>query len=133
MNRRSLETMAVARWSDYRRRSPYAATRDILALGDFNLPKAAPGDPIFDQLTGRGLRLPPHSTEIGSTIATDSHYDQIAYFPTETDAEFEGMGVFDFDGALFRTLWQSRGREDFLAYLRYYISDHRPLWAGFRI
>ena len=43
------------------------------------------------------------------------------------------MGVFDFDGALFKTLWDSRGRRDFLAYLRYYVSDHRPLWAEFAI
>ena len=43
------------------------------------------------------------------------------------------MGVFDFDGALFKTLWDSRGRTDFLAYLRYYVSDHRPMWAEFAI
>jgi len=39
--------------------------------------------------------------------------------------------VFDFDGAIFGDLWQARGRDDFLAYVRYYLSDHRPLWAEF--
>jgi endonuclease/exonuclease/phosphatase family metal-dependent hydrolase len=134
MNRRALETLAVARWADYRRNSGRAVTQDIVVLGDFNLPKAVVGDPIFDQLTARGLELPAHSTQIGSAIASDSHYDQIAFFPGETQAQFTGaMGVFDFDGALFRTLWESRSRADFLAYMRYYVSDHRPLWAEFAI
>ncbi len=131
-NRRSLETYAVARWADLRRRSPNAVTSDVLALGDFNLPKAVPGDPIFEALTARGLHLPAHSTQIASSIATDSHYDQVAFFPGETGQEFVKSGVFDFDGAVFTDLWEVRGRTDFEAYVRYHLSDHRPLWAEFR-
>ncbi len=134
MNRRRLETYAVARWADLRRKSPYAYTRDIVALGDFNLPKAEPGDPVYEALTARGLHLPEHSTRIGSTIQTDNHYDQVAFFPGETQEEFTGnSGVFDFDGVLFRTLWDDRSPEEFFAYARYYVSDHRPLWAQFRV
>jgi endonuclease/exonuclease/phosphatase family metal-dependent hydrolase len=134
MNRRALETFAVARWADQRRKSAFSATCDIIALGDFNLPKASPGDPIFDELTRRGLQLPAHSTQIGSSIAEDNHYDQIGFFPGETGEQFTGRsGVFDFDGALFRTLWEARSRQDFLAYVRYHLSDHRPLWAEFAI
>jgi hypothetical protein len=40
--------------------------------------------------------------------------------------------VIDFDGAVFRDLWQARPAKDFRAYVRYYLSDHRPLWAEFR-
>ncbi|HEV2070903.1 MAG TPA: hypothetical protein VGR26_14015, partial [Acidimicrobiales bacterium] len=56
---RRLETYAVARWADLRRRSRHAVTTDVVALGDFNLPKAEPGDPVFEALTSRGLHLPP--------------------------------------------------------------------------
>ena len=134
MNRRALETLAVARWASFRKNTGTAVTQDIVLLGDFNLPKAVQGDPIFDQLTARGLELPAHSSAIGSAIASDSHYDQIAFFPGETAAQFTGqIGIFDFDGALFKTLWESRGRVEFLAYLRYYISDHRPMWVEFAI
>jgi endonuclease/exonuclease/phosphatase family metal-dependent hydrolase len=133
MNRRSLETFAVARWADLRRKSKNVYIKDIVALGDFNLPKAEPGDPVFDALTKRGLHLPKHSTEIGSAIATDSHYDQIAFFAGETQNDFTGRsGVFDFDGALFKTLWDTRPEEDFFAFMRYYISDHRIMWAEFQ-
>lgn len=134
MNRRSLETFAVARWADNRRKSPNCYCTDIIALGDFNLPKTQPGDPIFTALTSRGLHLPQHTSEVGSTIATDNHYDQIAFFPGQTNQEFAGnTGIFDFDGAAFRQLYTSRPRKDFLAYMRYYLSDHRIMWAEFRI
>ena len=133
MNRRALETYAVARWADGRRRSEFAFTREIVVLGDFNMPKAVPGDPIFEALTRKGLEVPAHSSEIGSSIASDNHYDQIAFFPGKTKDCFTGMGVFDYDGVIFPDLWQGRGRQDFNAYLRYYISDHRPLWMQLRL
>jgi hypothetical protein len=41
--------------------------------------------------------------------------------------------VFDFDGAVFKTLWDLVKPARFKGYLRYYLSDHRPLWAEFAI
>ena len=41
--------------------------------------------------------------------------------------------MFDFDGALFRELWHMQGRSDFLAFTKYYVSDHRPMWVEFQI
>lgn len=134
IERRCLETYAVARWADLNVKSKHAYATDIIALGDFNLPKADPADPVYKALTKRGLQLPPHSTEVGSAIASDSHYDQVAFFPSQTKQEFTGQcGVFDFDGAVFKTLWETRTPAQFRAYVRYYLSDHRPLWAEFRI
>jgi endonuclease/exonuclease/phosphatase family metal-dependent hydrolase len=133
MNRRSLETYAVARWADLRRRSANAFTRNIIALGDFNMPKADPGDPIYTALTKRGLQLPDHSTEMGSSIRKDRHYDQLAFFPPgeSQQALVKASEVFDFDGALFKSLWENPGRtdDDYFDYVRYHISDHRLLWA----
>lgn len=133
MNRRSLETYAVARWADIRRRSANAFTRNIIALGDFNMPQAEPGDPIYEALTRRGLRLPDHSSEMGSSIKKDRHYDQLAFFPPgeSQQALVKASEVFDFDGALFKSLWDdpARTKEDYFDYVRYHISDHRLLWA----
>ncbi len=78
--------------------------------------------------------MPQHSSEVGSSIASDNHYDQVAFFPGETENEFtDNTGVFDFDGAVFKTLWEDHGRKDFMTYVRYYLSHHRPLWAEFVI
>jgi endonuclease/exonuclease/phosphatase family metal-dependent hydrolase len=134
IDRRALEAFAVARWIDQREKSKWAFTRDIIALGDFNLPKTKPNDPIFKALTNLGLHLPNHSTKMGSNLASDKHYDQIAFIPGETQKDFTGKtGVFDFDAVVFATLWQQRGKADFNKYVKYYLSDHRPMWAEFRI
>lgn len=133
VERRALETFAVARWAAQREKSPFSFTRDIIALGDFNLPKVDPTDPIFTALASKGLHLPQHTSQIGSTLVSDKHYDQIAFFPGATQADFTGNhGVFDYDAVVFPDLWQNRGKKDFDAYLRYYLSDHRPMWMEFR-
>ena len=54
--------------------------------------------------------------------------DQVAFFPGETKACFRQIGVFDFDTVVFKTLWNSRSPADFRKYVRYYLSDHRPMW-----
>jgi endonuclease/exonuclease/phosphatase family metal-dependent hydrolase len=132
VDRRTLETYAVAWWADRKHRDARSYVREILPLGDFNLPKTEPGDRIFEALRSLGLEVPPHTSQIGSSIMSDSYYDQIAFFPGPTRGRFTGKtNVFDFDGALFRDLWKKRPGSPFLSYLRYHISDHRPLWTEF--
>jgi endonuclease/exonuclease/phosphatase family metal-dependent hydrolase len=136
INRRALEAYAIAWWTGRRRRNKYALTKDILPLGDFNLSRLESTDPNYRALLAQGLQVPQHSTQIGSAIASDSHYDQILFFPGDTQQDFTGKtGIIDYDGAAFRTLWNDPQltEEQFRAYCRYYISDHRPMWAEFKI
>jgi endonuclease/exonuclease/phosphatase family metal-dependent hydrolase len=135
VERRSLETFAVAWWAGKRYKDKHSYVQDIMALGDFNLPKEDPSDPIWRALTSRGFIKPHHSSLIGSAIASDSHYDQLVLFPGDTESRFTGStGIFDFDNALFADLRATPGRtvEQVHAYLRFHISDHRPLWVHFR-
>ena len=133
IDRRTLETFAVAWWADRKHRDARSYVPEVLPLGDFNLPKQEAGDVIYDALVARGLHVPPHTSQIGSAIASDSYYDQIAFFPGPTNDRFNGaMNVFDFDGALFQDLWQERPGSPFLSYVRFHISDHRPLWVEFQ-
>ena len=125
--RRALEAYAVGRYADLRRDDVHAFTENIIALGDFNIPKAEPGDPIFEALSKRGLVLPEHSTRMGSSISTDAQYDQIAFFPS-LKRKIQNSGVFDYDRNIFPRLWDNGTERDFKQYCRYYISDHRPLW-----
>ncbi len=107
MARRSLETFAVAKWADLRRKSLFSFTRELMVLGDFNMPKSEPGDPIYKALTRLGLELPEHSTQIASNITTDANYDQIAFLPETTRNCFTGLkGVFDYDAVVFPDLWE---------------------------
>lgn len=131
-NRRFMEALAVARWADLRRTSPYAYSSDILVLGDFNLEKVGWDDPIWLLLGERGLHLAPHSTHVGgSNIRDDRAYDQMAFFPGPVEDRMEASGVFDHDGAVFKALWDNRARVDFYGFVQYYLSDHRILWASF--
>jgi endonuclease/exonuclease/phosphatase family metal-dependent hydrolase len=130
IRRRALETFAVAKWADLRKRSPFSFTRELVALGDFNMPKSEPGDQIFDALTRLGLSVPEHSTQIASAISSDANYDQVAFLPQTTQDCFITKGVFDYDQVIFPDLWQNGSNaKNFKAYLRYYISDHRPMWV----
>lgn len=128
IERRCLETFCVSRWADLRRKSKYCYTPNIIALGDFNLPKKEDSDPVYKALRAKGLELPDHSTKIYSNISNDADYDQIAFFPGLKDKLTGNSGVFDFDGAIFPDMYASKKESEFKSYLRYYISDHRPMW-----
>jgi endonuclease/exonuclease/phosphatase family metal-dependent hydrolase len=108
-----------------------AYSGNTIVIGDLNMPEAKAGDPIYDALVKRGLHVPEHQSRIGTTITDGKHYDQLAFFPQKAGLAFITDGVFDFDGALFKDLWNSSTSSLFEAYMRYHISDHRPIWAQF--
>lgn len=134
---RQLEAKALSGWAEGRAKKDYPPNDDIILIGDFNMPSFDEDDEIFKILKRNGLELPKHRTNlVGSNLAGDNHYDEIAFFPRRTRQDFTGrMGVYDFDGALFDDLWSDDDKEQrkrFYQYLRYYIADHRPMWAEFR-
>lgn len=131
LERRALETYAIARYAYLKRKSKHAFSKNIITLGDFNLPKIEKGDIIYKTLLSKGLQLPEHSTKIYSNITNDKQYDQIAFLPALKSKVVEN-GVFDFDNVLFSDLWK-KDSKNFRAYLRYYISDHRPLWMQLKL
>ncbi len=79
VERRSLEAYAISRYADLRKNSKYAFSKNIITMGDFNIPKIEVGNQTYDALMARGLKLPDHSTKIYSNINNDKQYDQIAF------------------------------------------------------
>ena len=132
IEKRQLEAYAISRWCDLRRGSTKAWTKNIIGLGDFNLPKANPGDLIFDALTSRGLRLPPHTTKIPTNVSNSADYDQITVTPGLLNRILE-IGVFDFDGIIFSNIYNANSAGYWRTCTKYYISDHRPLWVQFEL
>jgi hypothetical protein len=125
--RRTVEAYALARWADQRSRSD--PTSVVIAAGRFNLPKATAGDRSYDALVSLGLQIPPHSATVGAAIASDDNYETCAFFPKGASDRFTGASnVFDFDGAVFKKLWETRGGTDFRSFVRYHLSDARPAW-----
>ena len=132
IERRQLEAYAISRWCDLRRDDQHAWSKTILAAGDFNLPQASAGDPIFDALTNRGLRIPLHETRIPTNVSATADYDQIAVTPGSVSRVVD-TGVFDFDGVIFSSIYHPSSPGYWRTCAKYYISDHRPLWMLFKL
>ncbi|QIA08823.1 endonuclease/exonuclease/phosphatase family protein [Draconibacterium halophilum] len=138
-NIRLLETKAISNWARKRCEKPLSnvPSKDIMLLGDFNMPKLSEEDQYYSEITHNGLVAPLHETEyIGSNLAGDKNYDQLFFFPKHTNEDFNNgkIGVVDFDNCVFKDLWKSdksHKKEYFFQYIRYYMADHRPLWAQF--
>jgi hypothetical protein len=149
MGRRLGETKAIGWWCQRQSRDAQAYTKDILALGDFNTPSEDDmplAEQLLDELRRKGLYTPrytPHGnapgedtvleTQIGTAVRSENHYDQLLFFPKDSEADLVDYGVFDFDAVIFPEIWNSprRTRTDFTSYVVWAISDHRPMWAQF--
>lgn len=128
LEKRQLEAYAISRFCDLRRNDKDRYTKHILALGDFNLPRADKGDPIFDALTKRGLRIPPHDSRIPTNVSRDKDYDQVTVVPG-LKKKIKQSGVFDFDEVIFSKIYDPVAPAYWRRCAKYYISDHRPVWS----
>ena len=150
--RRVLEIYALAKWAQDRSAGGNAWDKDIVLLGDMNVPNMknneatikaleqfswTAGDLYEETGTARTERL----TRIGgSNLGNDKTYDQIAFAPTALKNRIVSHGVFDFDTVVFASKWKllARTRTDaktlkaFNPYLRRYLCDHRPIWVELR-
>lgn len=132
-DRRALEAYALARWADQRHKAAGAYSQNILVMGDFNLPVRDISSNVYKALKAKGLQLPKHSTSMGSNLAGDKHYDQVAFHAGGLKQIYTGKsGVFDFDHTPFFAQAWSQSPDYFKAAVKYHIADHRPLWAEFR-
>jgi endonuclease/exonuclease/phosphatase family metal-dependent hydrolase len=133
-DRRALEAYALARWANQRHKSPGAYSRNILVMGDLNLPKRDESSNVFKALKAKGLVLPQHSTSMGSSLGGDKHYDQVAFHAGGMQDIYSGnSGVLDFDRTPFFANAWNVSPEYFNTTVKYHIADHRPLWAEFDI
>jgi len=151
--RRVLEIFALAKWADRVSKGGNAWDRDIILLGDMNIPNMEQNESTIRALKEFGWQSldyvsnqtigtdPTQLSHVGGTnLGNDKTYDQIAFAPTALNQRISSYGVFDFDNAIFRTKWDEIAAENgfgasvraFSKYVKYYISDHRPLWVQLR-
>jgi len=131
-DRRALEAYALARWADQRHKAAGSYSQNILVMGDMNLPKSDASSNVYKALKKKGLQLPEHSTSIGSNLAGDKAYDQVAFHAGGMQQAYTGKsGVFDFDREPFFSDAWDISRDYFNMAVKYHMTDHRPLWAEF--
>ena len=117
----------LAEWVDKRVNMDDVKDKDMLVMGDFNIPKV--GDPLYKAITSKGLQAPKQLLGLkGTNILRTKSYDQILYYPKFTTNIIEG-GVVDFYNRNFRSLYPKQkhptmNKEKFTCQ----ISDHLPIW-----
>ncbi len=144
--KRVVEVYALAKWAYGQVRSRNAYDRDIILIGDMNVPKMKETDRVYQQLTRFGYEPTEHPSRVGATtregtnLPGTKHYDQIAISPKRTRRPTDS-GILNFDKHLFRSIWNRHNLRadsdaDLKVWGRYcesHLSDHRPLWASFNV
>ncbi len=141
--RRVLEIYTLSRWADGRFKKRTVYNRNIVLLGDMNVPAMDPKESTYKALVKFGWQSVDYVTKTGgSNLGNDKTYDQMTIAPGTIGNRIVDSGVFDFDKVVFRSLWnrltengnkvnqKAIGR--FNAYVKHHFSDHRPLWVQLR-
>jgi endonuclease/exonuclease/phosphatase family metal-dependent hydrolase len=124
----------LADWIDTRFKDKSVEDRDLIVMGDFNVP--ALGDPLYAALTSRGLQIPLPLQNLkagdqvigGTNLEKTARYDQILHLPTVPANFMQSGGTLDFfiDDAHIAELFPDKKytRQQF----SFQLSDHLPLW-----
>lgn len=122
---RVVELTRIADWVEARRKSKFVEDRDIILMGDFNIP--AFNDDFYKAITRHGLDAPRALLGVpgGSNLKRNARYDQIFFYPQQTGSVFTGNGgVVDFFAGDHKPLFPKLTPAKFT----YQLSDHLPLW-----
>jgi endonuclease/exonuclease/phosphatase family metal-dependent hydrolase len=132
---RRAELQMLADWIDVRFANKDVEDKDLIVMGDFNVPKL--GDPLFNALTSHGLMVPDALVNLkagdqaigGSNLGEDARFDQILHMPTMKERFANLGGTLDFyvSDAKIKELFptQNYTRDKF----SFQISDHFPVWV----
>lgn len=113
----------LAGWIDKRQREKHLLDKDIILMGDFNIPST--DSELFDAITSKGLRVPHALLGVhGTNLAKDKRYDQILHNPQHTQCFTDNGGALDFYAKDHKKLFPNLTKSQFT----YQLSDHLPLW-----
>lgn len=121
---RQAEIQSLANWLEAKIKDKNCEDRDVIVMGDFNIPSRT--SPMFQALTSTGLVIPRAliQDEFGSNLARDKRYDQIMHFARYGDDFTLAGGVLDFYASDHKPLFPDLSKTEFT----YQMSDHLPLW-----
>lgn len=141
--RRVLEIFALSNWAEKRVKDKNTYDKDIILIGDMNVPEMATSEAAYSALLSSGLRPIQYHTKTGGSNLTGSKtYDQLAITPGNMQKRVLEYDAFDFDNAIFQGKWEQLGKDKkltekqrvskFNSYVKYHVSDHRLIWAQIR-
>lgn len=118
----------LADWIAERRKTKHVKGKDMIVLGDFNIPSE--DSSLFDAITKNKLRTHPDILGTkGTNLKRDRRYDQIFYHKKYVK-KIDKAGSIDFFQNDYRALYPvSEFASLSKAKFTYQISDHLPLWV----
>jgi len=121
---RETELASLASWIELKRRQKSVEDKDLIVMGDFNIPSRRSS--LFRTLTASRLELPRAlaNLEFGTDLAKGKRYDQILHYPIYPENFTNAGGVLDFYAGDHRPLFPRLSKAKFT----YQVSDHLPLW-----
>ena len=134
---RRAELALLAQWIETFRESEQGIDRDVIVVGDFNIPHC--DHPLFKAVSEYGLQCPKAllGEDLGSNLAKNKRYDQILQHPSaiypNSFADQGGVLDFHIDEAHIAELFPAENDLP-MTLLRYthQMSDHLPLWIQIR-
>lgn len=124
-NERLVELDALAKWVYDKSREKTIEDRDLIVMGDFNIPNEK--SDLFKAITARGLKVPDKllKSTFGSNLEKNKRYDQILHLPLYPESFCNAGGVLDFYQGNHKKLFPDLDKTAFT----YQLSDHLPLWV----
>jgi endonuclease/exonuclease/phosphatase family metal-dependent hydrolase len=126
---REQELTALAQWIGKKVNEQGWDDKDILLMGDFNIPSRT--SKLYTAITSTGLQAPAALLEKdqGSDLVQGKVYDQILHLPQYTNCFTNKGGVLDFYCKDHKPLFPKLSKEEFT----FQISDHLPLWIQVQV
>ncbi|MCX8090983.1 MAG: endonuclease/exonuclease/phosphatase family protein [Verrucomicrobiae bacterium] len=127
---RRQELEMLADWIEAKRREKTNEDKDLIVMGDFNIPSR--NDPLFRAITKHGLQIPRALLGAhGTNLEKDKRYDQILHYPIYPENFSNAGGELDFfisEAHIAELFPGGMTKEKFT----YQLSDHLPLWMQVR-
>lgn len=122
---RIVELKALAEWVDAKANEKSGEDKDILVMGDFNIPSEK--SPLYKAVSAKGLKIPDKllQSTFGSNLEKNKRYDQILHLPIFKESFINAGGVLDFYAGNHKPLFKDLTKTEFT----YQLSDHLPLWV----
>lgn len=118
------ELKLLADWVYQKSVEKYHEDKDILVMGDFNIPSIE--SELFKIVTSKGLMIPEALSKqtFGTNLEKNKRYDQILHLPIYKKKFTNHGGVVDFYTGGIKPLFGDMEKTKFT----YQMSDHLPLW-----
>ena len=124
------ELQMLADWVDAKAKDKAHEDKDILVMGDFNIPST--DSDLFKAVTSRGLMIPTAISKLslGSNLEKNKRYDQILHRPIYPESFCNGGGVLDYYQGDFHKLFPASAFPEMdKPAFTFQLSDHLPLWV----